>query len=97
MTTAKPAKRPKRGEGQWALGYREPLNPNEQFKKDDDALNVRARIDEHLLQAGLRQHRQAGPSRPDAVDGASTPSVNRATTAPGPATRTPTSSRPSTS
>ena len=36
-------KRP-RGEGQWALGYREPLNPNEQFKKDDDALNVRARI-----------------------------------------------------
>jgi sulfite reductase (ferredoxin) len=43
MTTAKPVKRP-RGEGQWALGYREPLNPNEQFKKDDDALNVRARI-----------------------------------------------------
>jgi sulfite reductase (ferredoxin) len=47
MTTAeskpKPAKRP-RGEGQWALGYREPLNANEQFKKDDDALNVRARI-----------------------------------------------------
>ncbi len=40
---AKPVKRP-RGEGQWALGYREPLNPNEQFKKDDDALNVRARI-----------------------------------------------------
>ncbi|GAT07288.1 nitrite/sulfite reductase [Mycolicibacterium novocastrense] len=47
MTTAesKP-KAPKktRAEGQWALGYREPLNPNEQFKKDDDALNVRARI-----------------------------------------------------
>ena len=43
MTTAKPVKRP-RGEGQWALGYREPLNPNEQFKKDDDALNVRGRI-----------------------------------------------------
>ena len=42
MTTAKPVKRP-RGEGPWALGYREPLNPNEQFKKDDDALNVRAR------------------------------------------------------
>ncbi len=53
MTTAetaspdkpKPAKRP-RGEGQWALGYREPLNANEQFKKDDDALNVRARIND---------------------------------------------------
>ena len=43
MTTAKPVKRP-RGEGQWKLGYREPLNPNEQFKKDDDALNVRSRI-----------------------------------------------------
>jgi sulfite reductase (ferredoxin) len=33
------------GEGQWALGDREPLNANEQFKKDDDALNVRARIE----------------------------------------------------
>ncbi len=37
--------RPKRGEGQWALGYHEPLNSNEQVKKDDDALNVRARIE----------------------------------------------------
>src|SRR4051794_16305930 len=36
--------RPKRGEGQWALGYTEPLNKNEQSKKDDDPLNVRARI-----------------------------------------------------
>jgi len=36
--------RKKRGEGQWALGYHEPLNANEQVKKDDDALNVRARI-----------------------------------------------------
>jgi sulfite reductase (ferredoxin) len=36
--------RPKRGEGQWALGYKEPLNANEQQKKDDDALNVRDRI-----------------------------------------------------
>jgi sulfite reductase (ferredoxin) len=42
-----PRPRPKRGEGQWALGYREPLNPNEQFKKDDNPLNVRARI-EHV-------------------------------------------------
>ncbi|MGV0745735.1 nitrite/sulfite reductase [Mycolicibacterium sp. XJ870] len=39
----RPAKRP-RDEGQWALGNREPLNPNEQFKQDDDALNVRDRI-----------------------------------------------------
>ncbi|MFC7497363.1 MULTISPECIES: nitrite/sulfite reductase [unclassified Nocardioides] len=36
--------RPKRGEGQWALGYSEPLNKNEQSKKDDDPLNVRDRI-----------------------------------------------------
>src|SRR5689334_4687448 len=34
-----------RGEGQWALGHREPLNPNERTKKDDDGLNVRARIE----------------------------------------------------
>ncbi len=50
--TARPTRSPgqrrqvgrKRGEGQWALGYREPLNSNEQSKKDDDALNVRSRI-----------------------------------------------------
>ena len=30
MTTARPAK--PRNEGQWALGDREPLNPNEEFK-----------------------------------------------------------------
>src|SRR3954466_16134292 len=36
--------RPKRGEGQWAFGYTEPLNKNEQSKKDDSPLNVRARI-----------------------------------------------------
>src|SRR6186713_2972460 len=44
---ARPAPRPRRkkGEGQWALGYREPLNPNEQSKKDDNPLNVRARIE----------------------------------------------------
>jgi len=34
----------KKGEGQWALGYREPLNANEQSKKDDNPLNVRSRI-----------------------------------------------------
>jgi len=36
--------RRKRGEGQWALGYREPLNKNEETKKNDDGLNVRRRI-----------------------------------------------------
>ncbi len=46
VRTARPAQRPrqKRGEGQWALGYMEPLNKNEQTKKDDNPLNVRDRI-----------------------------------------------------
>ncbi|TVL92869.1 nitrite/sulfite reductase [Streptomyces sp. SAJ15] len=34
-----------RGEGQWAVGHFTPLNANEQFKKDDDGLNVRTRIE----------------------------------------------------
>ena len=51
--------RPKRGEGQWALGYREPLNANEQVKKDDDALNVRSRIENIYAHHGF-----------DAIDGA---------------------------
>jgi sulfite reductase (ferredoxin) len=36
--------RRKKGEGQWALGYREPLNKNEETKRNDDGLNVRQRI-----------------------------------------------------
>jgi sulfite reductase (ferredoxin) len=43
-TVTKPSK--SSNEGQWALGHRESLNANEQFKKDDDALNVRARIED---------------------------------------------------
>jgi len=42
-----------RGEGQWALGYREPLNPNEQAKKDDNPLNVRARIENIYAHGGF--------------------------------------------
>ncbi|MDO5710624.1 MAG: nitrite/sulfite reductase [Micrococcales bacterium] len=38
------AGRPARPEGQWALGQTEPLNHNEEFKRDDNPLNVRARI-----------------------------------------------------
>ncbi|MCW2686877.1 MAG: sulfite reductase [Mycobacterium sp.] len=50
----KPTKPPKRrGEGQWALGYREPLNANEQSKKDDNPLNVRARIEDIYSKAGF--------------------------------------------
>jgi sulfite reductase (ferredoxin) len=33
------------GAGQWALGHREPLNVSEQMKKDNDGLEVRARIE----------------------------------------------------
>ena len=34
----------RKGQGQWALGYREPLNPNERAKRDSDGLDVRQRI-----------------------------------------------------
>jgi sulfite reductase (ferredoxin) len=53
-TTPKPG-RPRRakGDGQWALGYREPLNPNEQFKKDDAPLNVRARVENIYAHRGF--------------------------------------------
>ena len=53
-----PVPRPKRGEGQWAKGYFTPLNANEQFKKDDDGLNVRARIENIYAHRGF-----------DAIDG----------------------------
>ncbi|MFE4592164.1 nitrite/sulfite reductase [Streptomyces laurentii] len=42
-----------RGEGQWAVGHRTPLNGNEQFKKDDDGLNVRTRIETVYAQRGF--------------------------------------------
>src|SRR5690349_1195973 len=42
-----------RGEGQWALGHREPLNPNERSKKDDNPLNVRARIESIYAHRGF--------------------------------------------
>jgi sulfite reductase (ferredoxin) len=43
----------KRGEGQWKLGHREPLNPNERTKRDDDGLNVRARIENVYSKRGF--------------------------------------------
>ncbi|GAA0626798.1 sulfite reductase SirA [Sporichthya brevicatena] len=42
-----------KGQGQWALGHREPLNANEQFKKDDNPLNVRARIIDRYQYTGF--------------------------------------------
>ncbi|MFD8073195.1 nitrite/sulfite reductase [Streptomyces sp. NPDC059718] len=48
-----------RGEGQWAAGHMTPLNANEQFKRDDDGLNVRTRIETIYRYRGF-----------DAIDGA---------------------------
>ena len=45
---------PRFGEGQWALGYHEPLNKNERLKRDDDGLNVRARIETIYAKQGFR-------------------------------------------
>lgn len=54
QTPARPERaKQKRGEGQWALGYREPLNPNERSKKDDHPLNVRARIENIYAHRGF--------------------------------------------
>ncbi|MFI6327805.1 nitrite/sulfite reductase [Micromonospora chersina] len=54
-TPAPAARAPRRprGEGQWALGHREPLNANERIKKDDDPLNVRARIENIYAHRGF--------------------------------------------
>jgi sulfite reductase (ferredoxin) len=52
--TRRPPKPRKRGEGQWALGYFEPLNPAERAKRDDDGLNVRARIESIYSKKGFR-------------------------------------------
>lgn len=39
--------------GQWALGQRAPLNPNEVFKAEDDGLNVRARVEQIYSKEGF--------------------------------------------
>jgi sulfite reductase (ferredoxin) len=42
-----------KGQGQWALGHLEPLTPNERVKKDDDGLNVRARVENIYAHRGF--------------------------------------------
>ena len=42
----------RRSGGEWARGYREPLNGPERVKRDDDGLNVRARIVERYSRDG---------------------------------------------
>jgi sulfite reductase (ferredoxin) len=49
----RPTKGHKGGQGQWALGEREPLNANEKFKLEDDALNVRARVEQVFSKEGF--------------------------------------------
>jgi sulfite reductase (ferredoxin) len=43
----------RKGQGQWALGYREPLNPNERSKRDNDGLLVRQRIIDIYARGGF--------------------------------------------
>jgi sulfite reductase (ferredoxin) len=51
---ARPARsHPEGGHGQWALGEKQPLNPNETFKLADDGLNVRERIETVYAQGGF--------------------------------------------
>ena len=42
-----------RGQGQWALGYREPLNVNERVKADGAPLEVRERIENRYVHTGF--------------------------------------------
>lgn len=53
VSSASTARRARKGQGQWAHGHHEPLNANEQLKKDDDALNVRARIENIYAHRGF--------------------------------------------
>ncbi|MCE9516381.1 MAG: nitrite/sulfite reductase [Mycobacterium sp.] len=53
MTTAKSRSEGPRSEGQWALGEREPLNANEEFKKEQDSLAVRQRVENIYAKQGF--------------------------------------------
>ena len=82
-TARQPARR-KRGEGQWELGHREPLNPNERTKKDDDGLNVRARIETIYSQARASTPSTRRTCAAGCAGGASTPSASPGSTAAAP-------------
>jgi hypothetical protein len=88
---------PQRGQGQWALGYREPLNPNERMKKDADGLDGAPADPRHL-----RAHRASAASTRATCAAAcagwgSTPSGRRASPAGRPPCWSPRSSRTRTS
>lgn len=42
-----------RSEGQWAEGYREPLNATERLKRDDDGLHVQQRVIDRYAKGGF--------------------------------------------
>ncbi len=47
------ATRAPRSEGQWALGQSDPLNANEAFKREDNGLNVRERVEQIYSREGF--------------------------------------------
>jgi sulfite reductase (ferredoxin) len=54
-TSTRPTRTPRpRGEGQWGLGYHEPLNTVEQIKKEHDGLLVRERVERIFAPGGFR-------------------------------------------
>ena len=55
--------RPKRAQGQWGLGYLEPLTPQESNKRNQDGLDVYERII-HQYARGLGFDRPGRPQRP---------------------------------
>ena len=61
-TTAKP-------QGQWAVDGREPLNPNEVIKQEDDGLNVRERIETVYAKEGFASIPRERPERAPALVG----------------------------
>ncbi len=55
MAATERSSRPRpRGQGQWGLGYHEPLNPAEQIKKEAEPLEVRERIERVFARGGFR-------------------------------------------
>ncbi len=52
MTSASPGAKA-RNDGQWALGHTEALNPNEEFKKVENSLDVRARVENIYAKEGF--------------------------------------------
>ena len=57
------------GQGQWAMGYREPLNKNEQARRTATALTSGLASRPSTRTGGFASHRPRRPPRPDALVG----------------------------